>query len=518
MSKEKEKAKSKEEMDKTQIYKIKRKHKKLSPKAKKIIKISVITLVSTLIILAGIMFGIVYGLIKEAKLSVEDLAIKNQNSVVKDINGNIIATLSGDENREIISITEMPEYLKKAFVSIEDERFYDHYGIDIKRTSAAVATYILHGGKSSFGGSTITQQVVKNLTNDDERSWKRKVKEWARAYYIEQELSKDQILELYLNLVFLGGNAYGVEVGSTYYFNKSASELTLAQCAFLAGINNSPNTYNAFSAETKDIDKIKERTKTVLNKMHELGKINSEEEYNQAIAEVDAGLIFAKGTIRQTIYSYHTDAAITEILKDLQEKNDWTYEYAKLYLFSSGLTIYSTENATIQATMEEEFKKEKYIIPSRKTQDENGNYVSSQAAMVLIDHKTGYVLGTVGKIGEKTDSFGFNRATQATRQTGSAMKPLAVLCPGIEKGIITAGSVLDDVPSVFGNFRPKNYADYKGLVTVRYAIEDSQNTPMVKAMQLLGPENSLEFLKSIGISTLDDVRDNGLSLALGRID
>lgn len=409
----------------------------------------------------------------------------------------------------------MAEYLPKAFIAIEDERFYNHLGIDVKRSLAATATYILNRGSSSFGGSTITQQVVKNLTKESERSWQRKVKEWARAYYLEKDLSKDQILELYLNLVFLGGNTYGVEVGTTYYFSKSASELDLAESAFLAGINNSPNLYNAFSEEEKDIKKIKERTITVLNKMKELKLIKKDEEYNKAIDKINNGLVFTKGTIRQTIYSSHTDAAITQVIKELQEKNEWTYEYAKLYVFNSGLTIYTTEDSSIQSTMEEVAKKDKYIINSRKTKDENGNYVTSQAAMVLIDHKTGYVLGAIGQIGEKTTSFGLNRATQAIRQTGSAMKPLAVLAPAIDKGIITAGTVIDDVPTTFGNFRPKNWNMYKGLVTVRYAIEDSQNIPMVKAMELLGTENSIKFLQNIGISSIDTTRDNGLSLALG---
>lgn len=422
--------------------------------------------------------------------------------------------MSGDENRDIIEIKDMAKYLPKAFVAIEDERFYSHLGIDVKRSLAATATYILNGGSSSFGGSTITQQVVKNLTKESERSWQRKVKEWARAYYLEKDLSKDQILELYLNLVFLGGNTYGVEVGSTYYFSKSASDLDLAESAFLAGINNSPNLYNAFSSEEKDIKKIKERTTTVLNKMKEL-KLIKDKEYNQAIEKVNKGLVFTKGTIRQTIYSSHTDAAITQIIEELQEKNDWTYEYAKLYVFNSGLTIYTTEDSAIQTSMEEVAKNEKYIINSRKTKDENGNYVTSQAAMVLIDHKTGYVLATIGQIGEKTTSFGLNRATQSTRQTGSSMKPLAVLAPAIDKGIITAGTVIDDVPTTFGGFTPKNWNAYKGLVTVRYAIEDSQNIPMVKAIKLLGPENSIKFLQSVGISSMDETRDNGLSLALG---
>ena len=216
----------------------------------------------------------------------------------------------------------MSPYIPNAFVAIEDERFREHNGIDLKRTAAATAKYGLSKigiGSASYGGSTITQQLVKNLTKEDDRNWERKVKEMARAYYIEKELSKDQILELYLNLIFLGGNTYGVEVASNYYFSKSAQDLTLAESAFLAGINNSPNNYSPFNTENEaSVNKIKTRTKTVLSKMKELGYIN-DEEYNNAIAEVDAGINFQKGQIRQTIYSYHTEAAINEITERLSK-------------------------------------------------------------------------------------------------------------------------------------------------------------------------------------------------------
>ena len=209
------------------------------------------------------------GIFKEAKLNMEDVVIKGENSIAKDIDGNICAVLSGDENRVNISISEMSAYLPKAFVAIEDERFYEHQGVDIKRTGAATVTYVLNRGNSSFGGSTITQQLVKNLTSDKEDNWKRKVREMARAYYLEKELSKSQILELYLNLIFLGGRSFGVEVASNYYFSKSAKDLSLAESAFLAGINDGPNYYKPFSTDEKDIEKIKKRTKTVIEKMYE---------------------------------------------------------------------------------------------------------------------------------------------------------------------------------------------------------------------------------------------------------
>ena len=508
------------EMEKTKKYKIKtKKH----PKAKRIILITILVILFAIIIAAGIFVGKIYGLCKEAKLDIAIITSQDENSVVTDINGNTIAVLNGDENRETIAISEMSQYIPKAFVAIEDERFYEHQGVDIKRTAAATITYILNGGNSSFGGSTITQQLVKNLTEEDDRTWQRKVKEMARAYYLEQELSKTQVLELYLNLIFLGGRAYGVEVASNYYFSKSASELTLAESAFLAGINNSPNLYSPFSTEQEDIDQIKNRTKIVLDKMRELGTGHqagiSEEEYQTAIAELEAGLAFNKGTITQVIYSYHTDAAINQVQNDLIEKYGWTEERANYYVKSGGLTIYTTQNTDIQKIMEEEVKKEKYIEYSRLQTDENGNPLIAQTAMVLMDHKTGYVLATVGGIGEKTTAFGLNRATQSRRQPGSSMKPIAVLCPGIDQGIITAGTVYDDIPYSSGKYENfKNYGhSYKGLTTVRYAIAASQNIPMLKAINDIGINRSVEYLNSVGITKITEDQKN-MTIALGSLE
>ena len=502
-----------------------KKDKKKRSKTRKIIGRIFLVLVFVILVVAGVLVGKVYSIMKNAKLDMSTLVIQYENSVAKDINGETIATFRGDENREIVNISEMSKYIPIAFVSIEDERFEEHSGVDIKRTAAATVKWGLSKlgiGSASYGGSTITQQLVKNLTKEDERSSTRKIKEMARAYYIEQELSKNQILELYLNLIYLGGsNICGVEVASNYYFSKSASELTLAESAFLAGINNSPNSYNPFVDEenkTERMDLINRRVKTVLAKMLELGKINGEE-YSTAMDEVNNGLVFTKGQISANVYSYHTDAAVSQVIKDLMEiHEDWSWEYTNLFVKSSGLTIYTTQNTEIQEKMETEFEKTKYQISSKKTKDEDGNFVTSQAAMVIIDHKTGYVVGTVGGLGEKTASFGLNRATQSIRQTGSSMKPLAVLVPGIENGTITAATVYDDVPTTFGgNYPVKNYAGYDGLETVRYAIGTSQNIPMVKAMQQIGVTNSIEYLKKLGISTLNEERDNYLGLALGGI-
>lgn len=513
-SKEKKK---KEDLDKTKKYKMKadkkrtKAAKKNDPKRKAKKKKIMIVVAIIILILLGAFAGLFFGLFgDDFKISQEELLINYANSQVLDAKGNQVASLSGDQNRKIISMSDMSEYLPKAFVSIEDERFYKHHGVDIKRTAAAVVSYIAHGGKSGFGGSTITQQLVKNITNDKKDSPIRKIKEMSKAYQIEKLASKDQILELYLNIIFLGGNTHGVEVASEYYFDKPAKELDLAESAFLAGITHMPNNYDPFDEDKDNSERTKTRTKTVLSKMLELGYV-TQEQYDEAVKEVESGLNFKEGKVTQNIYSYHTEATINQILNQLVEEKKWDREYAKLYLYGGGLTIYSTQDTSIQETMEDEFEKDKYQVSSKKTKGDH-----SQAAMVIIDHKNGNVLGTVGGLGEKKDAFGLNRATQSTRQTGSAMKPLSVYAPAIEQGIITAGTVYDDAPTTFaGNYTPKNYySGYKGPSTVRYALEISQNIIPIKIMTKLGPGESIKFLESIGITSLKK-SDETLSLALG---
>ncbi len=238
------------------------------------IKIIIVLFLLLCVIGAGVVAGIFFGLFgDDFEITKEELKIGAANSVIVDSNGGIIANLSGDEKRKIITLEDMADYLPKAYVAIEDERFYKHSGVDFKRTAGAIIHTVF--GKSSYGGSTITQQLVKNITKDKEDSGLegifRKVKEWAKAYQVERMISKDQILELYLNILFVGSsNLHGVELGAQYYFNKSAKDLDLAECAFMAGINSSPNAYDPFD-ETKDVtEKIKKKTKTVLAKMKEL--------------------------------------------------------------------------------------------------------------------------------------------------------------------------------------------------------------------------------------------------------
>ena len=475
------------------------------------------TIISLLVFI--IIFTAIYVGIRIAKW--QNLAldiIANTPSQVVDVNRKLITEIGSTKITKNVKLSDLPENLKNAYISIEDQRFYSHSGVDLPRTAAAIFNYVKNLGSSSFGGSSITQQLVKNITGDNSSSITRKITEWFRAFALEGVLEKNEILEAYLNIIYVGPNIYGVEMGSKYYFNKPSKELSLEECAFLAGINNSPNSYNPFG-EKDNKDKIKTRTTTVLTKMKELNYI-TEEEYNNAINNLNKGLKFSKGNItsnkKNNNYSYHTDALLSEVIEDLANSKDISKEFATNYIEMAGLTIFSTQNTSIQTSIENEFSKGMYNIKSK-----NDSSSHTQAAMVIIDHATGEVRGCVGGIGEKT-ARGFNRAIQAYRQTGSSSKPIAVLLPAIDKKIITASSVYKDEKAVFEDgteegYSPDNYNNYLGNITVRTAVESSQNIPFVKIMEQVTPKTSINYMKKLGITSLTTA-DNNINLALGGLD
>lgn len=493
------------------------------PKLMLTLKIIAIIIVACIIIGAGVVAGVFFGFFGEdLKITADALNIKTENSVLIDINGNEVARLNGDENREVILMSEMGEYLPKAFVAIEDKRFYDHNGVDIKRTIGAVMKYAT--GNSSYGGSTITQQLIKNATGDKKKDWTRKVREIVKAYQIEREMSKDQILESYLNTIPLGGggkNVYGVKVAAKFYFDKEPADLSLAQAAYIAGINHSPNVYNPFK-ETPNTEKIVKRTKTVLDEMKDQGKIDKEQ-YDQAVAEVDAGLAFKEGHITSNnSLTQNEEAAVKQVINQYADEHDLEYDIAEKQIKSGGYKIYITENKELQNIVDDAYSNSKDWIQTKTVtrKDENGNSyketVQLQSGMVIIDHKTGYVVASRGVLGEKTP-WGTNRATSATHQPGSSIKPLAIIAPSLQEGLITTGTVIDDTPVRYGSYAPHNSGGgYRGLMNIRSILRVSQNIPEVKMLQKLTPAKSIEYLKSLGITTLSG--NEGLSLGLGAID
>ena len=440
----------------------------------------------------------------------------NSPSIIYDANKNIIAKIGSERNRDNVEYSDIPSNLINAYISIEDRRYFKHSGVDIKRTGGAIFSYIIHFGKSTFGGSTINQQLVKNLTGNDSNSASRKIKEWYYALILNFSYSKEEILEAYFNIIYTGPSIYGIKEAALYYFDKDLSDLSLEECAFLAGLNHSPNSYNPFTEKDRT-EKITKRTKIVLNQMLEQGYI-TKEEYNKAVQNVENGFNFKQGQIEydSTISSYHSDAVINEVIADLQKKYLITSDFATNYYSLAGNNIYSTVNKDIQNKLETEFKNSKYVLQSKNGED------TSQSAMVVIDHTNGNVVGCVGGLGEKKNYRSFNRVTQMKRQTGSAMKPIAVLAPSIDKKIVTNVTVISDEPTTFidynnKEYNPIDYDPYRGSITLRQAVETSQNIPFVKIMENLTPQVSIKYLKRMGITSLND-NDVNLSLALGGLD
>lgn len=470
-------------------------------------------LILIIILLSAILFAISFYNWKNLATSMISLT----PSTVLDNNGETIASIGNEKIYQNVKFEDIPDNLKNAYIAIEDQRYYKHFGIDIKRTVAAIGSYVIHLGHSSFGGSSITQQLVKNLTGNSSNSVSRKMEEWLKAVQLEMFLSKEEILETYFNIIYTGPNIYGVQKASEYYFGKNVQDLSLAECAYIAGINISPNSFNPFG-EKDNSEKISKRIKVVLNKMKELEYI-TEEDFLTAIAETENGIAFNQTKLKaegSNNYSYQIDAMLDEIIEDLSNTKRISNSFAENYLSLGGLTIQSTQNTSIQEATEKEFAKKTYSVPSKTEKD-----TTSQSAMIIIDHSNGQVLSCVGGLGEKT-ARGLNRAISSTRQTGSAGKPISVLIPGFCENIITSASVFVDIETTFDDgteegYTPTDYNGFQGAITLRRAVESSQNIPFVKIMEKITPATSIKYMKKMGITSLTKVDDN-LNLALGGLD
>ncbi len=423
---------------------------------------------------------------------------------IYDKDGNEIDRIHGLENRIHVSYENMPKSLVDAIVSIEDERFFSHKGIDIKRTAGAAASYIFKGGEVSYGGSTITQQLVKNITNDDETNISRKFREWYRAAMLEGKYSKEYIFETYANTVYFGEGAYGVEVASNTYFNKSVKDLSISESAVLAAAIQSPESTNPYISDEAR-NKLLKRKDIVLSKMLELNKITAEE-YEKAKNE---NITFVKGNTNQEIKSYFVESAIEQVISDLQKEKNMSYEEAKKKVYTSGYKIYTTLDQSVQNAIDNAYNND-YLFYT----DKNGDFM--QSAMVVMDNSTGNVVGISGGAGKKEANFVFNRATQSYRQPGSCMKPIGAYGPAFEKGAINTSTILQDVPLTIGSWSPKNYYGYfKGNVTVRQAVAQSMNLPAVRANMKVDVDYAYNFAKGCGLKSLTDDDKNIAPLSLG---
>lgn len=416
------------------------------------------------------------------------------------------------DNRIWVDIDKVPKHMKNAFVAIEDQRFYSHMGVDLKRTFGAVLNVFLKGD-SSYGGSTITQQLVKNITQDKERTNARKIREISRAIVLETKLSKEQILELYMNSIYLSQGVHGVQAASYLYFGKSVDKLSLAQCASIAGITQYPTTYDPILNPENN----RKKQLLVLDKMLEL-KCISKEEYEEAVNEE---LDFSHGKYDDRkensgkAQSYFADHIFEEAKKDLMEEFDYSEQYAENLLYNGGLKIYATMDPTIQKVAENYYENDKNFPPAS-----GGNVL--QSAIIVNDHKTGKLKAIVGGRGEKNENRVLNRATQSKRQPGSTIKPIAVYAPALEENVINLATYIDNAPVVIGEWAPHNAnGKFSGPVPVKTAVAWSYNMPAIRTLQAVGIDVAFDYLKNkMHISSLVEkgaYSDKNPSLALGGV-
>lgn len=477
---------------------------------KKFIAAMSVVVVIAAIIATGILVGMYSAVSNElADMNVKNLALNYSSFVYyNDAGGNAqeLCQLHFEGERRIWADSqEISQYFKDAAVSIEDERFYKHNGVDLKRSFGAAVGWALEKigiGSANYGGSTLTQQLIKNITNDKDKTATRKIKEMMRAVALEKQLGgdKDAILTMYLNISFFANRCYGIEAASNLYFSKHASEVTPAEAATIVGITQRPTYYNPIS----NPDNALKKRNVVLMKMHELEYL-SDEEYAEA-KDSPLGISSTALESKKTVYSYFVDQVINDVTADLIAQKGYSETFAEQQVFSGGLKIYTTMDKNVQDAIESVFENRTGFPRNTKP----------QAAMMIVDQYTGEIKGMVGGAGKKTEARGLNRATHSRRQPGSSLKPLSVYAPGIETGKINSATVLRDEKITIGDWSPVNsYSGFKGDMILRRAIEISANIPAVKALQTLGLDTSYSYLTNKFNMKLSDTDKNLSALGLG---
>ncbi len=451
-----------------------------------------------------------------------------------------IKRLAADENRIWVNYEDMAPCLIDAVVAVEDKRFYEHKGVDWKRTVYALGADVLDLSGAGQGGSTITQQLIKNITGDDETTWERKLREIFRALSLEEKYTKIDIIESYLNRIWFGGMIYGVGSASAYYFDKTPAELTVAESAILAGMIRSPGSYNPYA----NLEVCKERQVYALKSMYEQGLIDTktyeDARYNvvkvhfaKAVYGDDFGYIDERtlsdegeddtileeeilADLEYEAYkwngdyevsqNWYVDAGIEQVINDYADDKGISYTSAKNEIYNGGYKIYLNMDMAIQEELERKYRDPYTVVSFYDKTMEKENLI--QSSFVIMDY-SGTVIALVGGLGEKEGDGTFNRATQATRAPGSTMKPISVYSTAVENNLITYSTMIPnsgiEVPDIDYPW-PKNYGEKLGdnvLYPVWYAVRKSTNTVAVRVAQMLTPQVCYNQLtQNLGFSTL----------------
>ncbi|NLI71013.1 MAG: PBP1A family penicillin-binding protein [Firmicutes bacterium] len=458
-----------------------------------------------------------------------------ETSYLYDNKGNEITRLYQEQNRTVVPISSLPEYVPKAFVAIEDERFEKHFGVDVIGITRALVVNITKKDLVSQGASTITQQLIRNAFLTPEKTLKRKIQEAWLSIQLEREFSKPEILEMYLNTIYFGNGAYGIEAAAETYFNKSSSDLSLAEGSMLAGFVCAPNSFNPFINE----EKAQNRKKTVLRKMSSLGYIGADEAKSAREEELKYGEL----KTREYPYPYFIDYVVHhELIKILSETallGDKEAAYHAIY--TQGLKIYTTLDTELQAHVEETLRrKDKYPTtiyidmdkfkaaykeagnklpkdyPKAYIDEENG-VPQPQAAMVIANPQTGAIRALGGGREYRKNKDEVLRFV-SKRQPGSSIKPVVSYAPAFEEKILAPGSIVYDVPIKIGNYAPRSWdGRYWGPITVREAIKWSRNIPAVSVLHMVSPGKGTEYAERMGISSFSEDDRGALSVALGGV-
>lgn len=509
-----------------------KKSKPKKPKWKKVVKVILITILVLFFSCAAIGTGVIYGIAQTSpKLNLDAFLEVEETSTIYDSKSNLIDEFITPERRITVTSEEVPKILKDAFVSIEDERFYTHPGIDIKRLGGAVLEdikIVLGLSKGNLqGASTITQQLVKYRyfledSLENRTSIKRKVQEMDLALKVEKELSKEQILNSYMNIIFLGGTSHGVEAASQMYFNKSVGDLTIKQAAFIAGAAQNPTVshYNAYENYKNGTPFDSPRTKAVLAKMLELQKI-SKVEYDTAMNE-PLTFTFSKKSINMMNYEYFSRPVINEVVNDMVNVYKISKSEALEKLMYGGYKVYTTMDTELQ-------NKVQAVVDDANGEIINpNNFPKAQASAVIMNYKTGEVKCIIGGRGTPQPNS-YNRAASENflRSPGSSLKPLTVYAPAINEKILTAGSMVEDSPipsdigSKYGNppYDPKNSPPtYDGYMTVRDSIRSSKNTAATKIVDKVSLATSVSYGEKFKVQLDEEDKASMAAIALGQLD
>ena len=493
-----------------------KKPKKKKKKRKILLKISIVFLL--LVVIGWFTIGMkVMKLRAEAKDLVANTSEQTfkatQTSVVYDTNGKVITKLKGEKDVYYLKYKDLPVYAVAAMISVEDNNFYKHNGVDFRGIARAAVSFVTNKGEVTQGGSTITQQLARTVFLTREISWQRKVKEMFVAWGLEKEYSKDQIMEFYLNNVYFANGYYGIQAASKGYFDKDAKDLTMSEAAFLCAVPNAPNMYEPYHHKEKTLtrrDKIlkdmykqnlitKSQRDEALREKITLKKKKTEQKRNYietyVIHSATKALMEKQGFEFRYVFDSDEDK------QDYDEKYNKSYAECKRTLYSAGYQIHTSIDLNAQKELQSSIDN---ALSGYTEKDKNKVY-KVQGAGVCIDNETGKVAAIVGGRYQKNAGLGLNRAYQSPRQPGSAIKPILVYAPAMERGY-GPGSIVNDNPmNPKDKHRVRNSGgSYSGSITLRRALEKSSNVATMRLYEEIGPKSALRYLEKMNFKSLDE--------------